>query len=46
MKQQLLLAPGDGYGEMGKGHIRISLVKPVDILVEAANRLEKYHEGN
>jgi len=45
MKQQLLLAPGEGYGENGKGHLRISLVKPVEVLEEAAGRLEKYLAG-
>ena len=42
MKQQLLLAPGDLYGSQGKGHLRFSLVKPVEVLAEAADRLEKY----
>ena len=42
MKAQLLLAPGDLYGENGKGHVRFSLVKPVDVLAEAADRFEKY----
>jgi aspartate/methionine/tyrosine aminotransferase len=42
MKQQLLLAPGDLYGSNGAGHLRFSLVKPVEVLEEAAVRLEKY----
>jgi len=42
MKQQLMLASGEGYGENGKGHLRISLVKPVEVLEEAVIRLGKY----
>lgn len=42
MKQQLLLAPGVMYGSQGAGHIRFSLIKPVEVLAEAADRLEKY----
>ena len=45
MKQQLLLAPGEIYGSNGKGHIRFSLVKPVEVLAEAADRFEKYLKG-
>jgi len=42
IKQQLLLAPGGLYGANGAGHIRFSLVKPVDVLAEAADRFENY----
>jgi aminotransferase len=42
MKVQLLLAPGELYGEKGKGHIRFSLVKTINVLEDAANRFEKY----
>ncbi len=45
MKQQLLLAPGELYGANGKGHIRFSLIKPVEVLAEAANRFENYLKG-
>jgi aminotransferase len=42
MKVQLLIVPGEMYGENGKGHVRFSLVKPVEVLAEAADRFEKY----
>jgi aminotransferase len=42
MKQRLLLAPGIMYGSNGEGHLRIALVKPVEVLEKAADRLEAY----
>lgn len=42
MKVQLLLAPGELYGGNGTGHVRFSLIKPIDVLAEAADRFEKY----
>jgi aspartate/methionine/tyrosine aminotransferase len=41
-KVQLLAVPGEIYGSNGGGHLRFSLVKPVEVLEEAANRFEKY----
>lgn len=32
-------APGDGFGELGEGYVRISLAQPEDRLVEAAKRI-------
>jgi len=42
MKQRLLLAPGIMYGSNGEGHLRLALVKPIEVLEKAANRLEAY----
>ena len=42
MKQRLLLAPGIMYGSNGEGHLRLALVKPVEVLEKAADRLEAY----
>jgi aminotransferase len=42
MKQQLLLVPGEIYGSNSKKHMRFSLIQPVEVLAEAADRFEKY----
>jgi aspartate/methionine/tyrosine aminotransferase len=35
-------APGTQYGEGGEGHVRFALVKPVEELAEAADRIERF----
>ena len=42
MKQKLLIATGVMYGSNGVGHLRFALVRPVEELEKAANRLEAY----
>ncbi len=42
---EVLVAPGSIYGPKGEGHVRLALVKPVDVLVEAVDRLGKYFSG-
>ena len=42
---EVLVAPGSIYGPKGEGHVRLALVKPVDVLVEAVDRLEKYFKS-
>ena len=42
---QVLVAPGSIYGPKGEGHVRLALVKPVDVLEEAVDRLGKYFSG-
>jgi len=42
---QVLVAPGSVYGQKGEGHVRLALVKPVDVLEEAVDRLGKYFSG-
>jgi len=41
-KEKVRCAPGSQYGEGGEGHIRFALVKPVEVLADACDRLEKY----
>jgi aspartate/methionine/tyrosine aminotransferase len=43
--KQVLVAPGSVYGPKGEGHVRLALVKPVDVLEEAVDRLGKYFSG-
>lgn len=38
---KLRIVPGSSYGEQGEGHIRIALVRPMDILKEAMDRFER-----
>ncbi|GAF99445.1 unnamed protein product, partial [marine sediment metagenome] len=42
---EVLVAPGSIYGPKGEGHVRLALVKPVDVLEEAVDRLGKYFSG-
>ena len=42
MQEKVRCAPGAGFGEMGEGHIRFSLVKPVEDLKEVCDRLERF----
>jgi len=41
---KVLVSPGSRYGSMGEGHIRIALVKPINVLEEAINRIEKFNK--
>ncbi len=41
-QEKVRCAPGAGYGEMGEGHIRFALVKPVEDLAEVCDRLERF----
>jgi aminotransferase len=41
-QEKVRCAPGAGFGEMGEGHIRFSLVKPVEDLKKACDRLERF----
>ena len=40
--EKVRCASGTQYGENGEGHIRFALVKPVEVLADACDRLEKY----
>ena len=44
-KEKLRGAAGIGYGPNGEGHIRFALVRPVEVLEEAWDRLEKFVKG-
>ncbi|MGE7366718.1 aminotransferase class I/II-fold pyridoxal phosphate-dependent enzyme [Desemzia incerta] len=37
----VFVAPGDGFGELGEGYVRIGLTQPDERLVEAARRISK-----
>ena len=41
-KEKVRCAAGTGYGEMGEGHIRLALVRSINDLEEACNRLERF----
>ncbi len=41
-KEKVRCAPGTQYGDMGEGHIRFALVRPVEVLEEACSRLEDF----
>lgn len=40
--QRMSLLPGSAFGESTSGHVRFSLVKPLDVLTEGCDRLEKF----
>ena len=42
MKEKVRCAPGSAYGEMGEGHIRFAMVRPIEDLEEDCNRLERF----
>ena len=42
IQEKVRCAPGSGYGEMGEGHIRFALVRPVEDLSEVCDRLERF----
>jgi aspartate/methionine/tyrosine aminotransferase len=37
--------PGSAFGELGRGHLRLSLTAPDEILDEALRRLERHYRG-
>lgn len=39
-KDGVLVAPGDFYGPAGRGHVRLALTAPTDLIRHAAHRLE------
>ena len=41
-EEKVRCAPGTQYGENGEGHIRFALVRPVEDLAEACDRLERF----
>lgn len=41
-KERVSVMPGASFGEAAKGHVRISLCQPEDILREAAERLRRF----
>lgn len=42
VKEKVRCASGSGYGENGEGHVRFALVRPVEDLAEACDRIEKF----
>ncbi len=40
--EKLSLLPGSAFGESTRGHLRFSLVQPMNILMEGCNRLGRY----
>jgi aminotransferase len=41
-QEQVRVAPGAAYGDMGEGHIRFALVRPIEDLEEVCARLERF----
>jgi len=41
-EENVRIAPGSQYGPGGEGHIRFALVRPIEDLEEASNRLERF----
>jgi aminotransferase len=41
-KEKVRCAPGSNYGDMGEGHVRFALVRPLAELEEVCVRLERY----
>jgi aspartate/methionine/tyrosine aminotransferase len=41
-EKRVAIVPGSAFGPHGEGHVRIPLVKPMEVLEEAANRIEAY----
>ncbi|MGJ4850940.1 pyridoxal phosphate-dependent aminotransferase [Bacillota bacterium Meth-B3] len=44
-QQKVACVPGDAFGELGEGHIRISYAAATDKLIEAMKRIEKFVKG-
>jgi arginine:pyruvate transaminase len=40
--EKVAVMPGGSFGDAAKGHIRISLCQPEEVLVEAAARIQRY----
>lgn len=43
-EKEVAIVPGSAFGLLGEGHVRIPLVKPIEVLEEAARRIEAYIE--
>jgi aminotransferase len=41
-KEKVRCASGSAYGEMGEGHVRFALVRPIEDLEEVCDRLERF----
>jgi len=41
-EEKLRVVPGTQYGSVGEGHVRLALVRPLEILMEAMDRFERY----
>ena len=41
-EEKIRIFPGSNYGPNSEGHVRLSLVKPVDVLTEVFDRIERY----
>ncbi len=41
-EEMVRIVSGTAYGSRGEGHIRIPMVKPLKILEEAMNRIERF----
>lgn len=41
-KAGVAVIPGDAFGELGEGYVRIALVQPPEVLVEAAQRIRVF----
>jgi LL-diaminopimelate aminotransferase len=41
-KAGVAVIPGDAFGELGEGYVRIALVQPTEVLAEAAERINKF----
>ena len=44
-KENVRCASGSGYGENGEGHVRFALVRPVEQLKDACDRIERFVKG-
>ena len=41
-KEKVLVVHGSGFGEAGRGHIRIVYLPPIEVLSEAFDRIERF----
>jgi LL-diaminopimelate aminotransferase len=41
-KAGVALIPGDAFGKLGEGYVRIALVQPPEVLAEAAERIQRF----
>ncbi len=44
-KLSIAALPGSAFGELGRGHLRLSLTAPDEVLEEALKRLERHYRG-
>jgi LL-diaminopimelate aminotransferase len=45
-KAGVAVIPGDAFGELGEGYVRIALVQPPDALVKAAERIQAFLQNH